>query len=797
MHRRLLAVALLSLAPLAALAQSSDRLIDTFDASDGERNVNIYVQFRCSILYTSHAPLDFGPSVTVRLRPGVDCGAGSRMTERPLLTGLSTLVKSARLEEIAPGNYELQVTWTNNQHFVLAPATNARGIRIRLLDVFPGPRGRITVNENADATSGYAINLQSETARFSDADLEAASKTMGMPVRISTVELEGRVWYRLRVGPISARRDAERLLASAQVKYPRAWLAIDDEAPVQGDAVAVPPEVGPATVVDAPLPAKERAELMDAARVATSRKDYAKAVELLTKLTRQPEFPQRARAQEMLGLVRERSGQLAHAKAEYTEYLRRYPQGEAASRIRQRLRLLASAGRTGRNGTLSGSDGDLDKAWRIDGGLTQFYRWERAELTTLGETTNQQSQNGVYTDGDLLARHRGDTYDIIARFSGGYAKDLLTNGPGDQVRVSSAYVEINQRERGLDFRAGRQSRSSGGLLGTFDGLFGSYQWRPHVNVSAAAGFPVESTRESLGTERQFLGLAAEFGPYNDKWDYSVFAVSQRNGGEVDRLAVGLEGRYFVPGRTLVGMVDYDIHYQALNSVILLGNLQLPAHWTLSANLDHRRAPVLTTRNALIGQPVATLRELLGLFSPSEIEQLAQDRTPQSDLLSLSLGKPLGERFELSFDAFAYRTGASPASGGVAALPEQPFDKTLQVQLSGNSLLRSSDMWVVSLRYQNSPTQTIESLGLGARLPIFGDWRIGPRVRIDRRTGAGTGGTLDVLSETLVLPTLRIDYQRGNSWFELEGGAEIGQRTLPADEEKTKRYYFGIGYRFGF
>ena len=76
---------------------------------------------------------------------------------------------------------------------------------------------------------------------------------------------------------------------------------------------------------------------------------------------------------------------------------------------------------------------------------------------------------------------------------------------------------------------------------------------------------------------------------------------------------------------------------------------------------------------------------------------------------------MGERFQLSIDAFGYRTGESPASGGVATMPALPFDKTLQLQLSGNSMLRSSDLWVVSLRNQNSPTQTIESLGLAVRL----------------------------------------------------------------------------------
>lgn len=33
----------------------------------------------------------------------------------------------------------------------------------------------------------------------------------------------------------------------------------------------------------------------------------------------------------MLGLARERNGQLAHAKAEYEEYLREYPNGEGAA----------------------------------------------------------------------------------------------------------------------------------------------------------------------------------------------------------------------------------------------------------------------------------------------------------------------------------------------------------------------------------------------------------------------------------------------------------------------------------
>src|SRR5881227_2553095 len=80
---------------------------------------------------------------------------------------------------------------------------------------------------------------------------------------------------------------------------------------------------------DPPLPPEALKSTMADARAALAARDYPKAIALLTKLQRQAEFPDRAHAQELLGLARERSGQLAHAKAEYEEYLRGYPHGEA------------------------------------------------------------------------------------------------------------------------------------------------------------------------------------------------------------------------------------------------------------------------------------------------------------------------------------------------------------------------------------------------------------------------------------------------------------------------------------
>ena len=196
--------------------------------------------------------------------------------------------------------------------------------------------------------------------------------------------------------------------------------------------------------------------MMAEVRGAMSARDYPKALALLTKLQRQPEFPERAHAQELLGLARERSGQLAHAKAEYEEYLRRYPQGEAAERVAFRLRILRAAeakARTGRAG-----EGDTS-GWEVVGGLAQTLRYDGSRVTNGAPPPNTQlppaaqsdTENALFTDVDLLARHRGETYDWVGRLSAGYDKAFGQESStlGSATRVSLASVEMVDRPLGL------------------------------------------------------------------------------------------------------------------------------------------------------------------------------------------------------------------------------------------------------------------------------------------------------------------------------------------------------------
>src|SRR5882672_10977563 len=333
------------------------RFVDIIELADHEDQVDITVLFTCSLRYVTHMPASQGQELRIALQPMPDCGVtpGAPIVgELPPLSGGARIVAAARVDSDVPGQVTLVLSWRKPEQFVLAQGADPRGMRIRLLNRARG-HGKVTINEPPDTVSNYAINLESQPAPFAPEDVTLAGARLKAHAYVSEAVVDGDKWYRLRIGPIAKRADAERILALAQPDYPRAWLAVgDDSATSDGSATADQgslPAVEPIGADAAADPGTLQKMLADA-RTAIAARDYPTAITLLTKLQRQPEFPDRARAQELLGLARERSGQLAHAKAEYEEYLRRYPQGEAAERVAFRLRILRAAeakARTGRD----------------------------------------------------------------------------------------------------------------------------------------------------------------------------------------------------------------------------------------------------------------------------------------------------------------------------------------------------------------------------------------------------------------------------------------------------------------
>jgi hypothetical protein len=779
------------------------RLIEVIDVDERESQVDITLQFNCSLHYAGHSPASEGPEVRLRLRLDRDCGVGNSLgsgseigSEIPPISGPRGIVASARLESSLGSEVTLTLTWAKPESFVLAQGASARGLRIRLLRART-ETPRILVTDRGDTASNYAVNLESQRTPFSADAIEAASKRLQTKTFVSEVESAGEKWYRLRAGPFDQRGVAESVLRTAGKDYPRAWLAVGDDS-VTNDpnaVVAEPPLPAVEPIgVDPPLDPKERSTLFDQANKAMRVRDFPQAVQLLTKLQRQPEFPQRAEVQEMLGLARERSGEVAQAKAEYEEYLRRYPQGPAADRVRARLKILRAAAATARGGGISGSD-DADHSWRASGGASQLIRRDSFGTALNGPLFSTVVEDAIFTDADLFLHRDGERFSQSFRTDFGYAKNLLpTNiaGAEDRVRVSTAYFDLNDRLLDVRGRLGRQNSSSDGIFGTFDGGALSYKFAPSWSVRGTVGMPVDDSVDGIKTERRFENVALDFAPALSHWDTSVYVSRQTFDGVRDRQAIGTETQYAIPKASVVGYVDYDTAFHSLNALVLLGTLQLPDRWQLTADLEHRNAPILSTRNALIGQTATTLSELEQSYSEQQIFELARDRTPVLSTYVISALKQLGERFQVIFDVFQTQLTNTPASGGVEAFTGTAgTDRSYQVQLLGSSLLRTGDFNQVIVRYDKTSTEDAVGWQFISRYPLFGAWRFGPRVLV-QRTEASTG-----LTSVFYAPYAHLDFQRNGRILEFEGGAEFGHNPAALEIGNSTRLFISAGYRINF
>ncbi len=773
-----------------ASAQFAPRLLEAADITTADTHLDVVLLFSCQVRYLSYLPAAESNVVDVRLGVGTDCLQGGSIIGSESLTPPAgqDVLKSIELIPLLASDVDLRITWGTRERYLIAPTSDQRGLRIRVLRDERGvDRSRVLITEpEGTLASGYAINLESATEPFTPAAAADVQRILGQASYVSKVEIESQTWYRMRIGPFATRAEADRQLLRAQQAYPRAWLGIADEVLHEDDVVTT------TTADDIPSGSGlvPPTGLFAIAQAQLRRRQYDAAIASFTRYLVDATGDTRGTAREMLGLAQERSGHLALAKAEYEAYLREFRSGRGADRVRRRLNALRTA--SGANRSQEGTGVDEELAWRYFGGVSQYYRYDD-NLRTIGPLEAKfSSQNALLTDADFVARKRGESFDSLARFNGGYIKDMLTKGPGDSFRLSSAYYEMSDVERGWMARFGRQARSSDGILGTFDGALGSYRLQPHLTFNLAAGFPIESTRSGFNSDRQFQSLAANFGVLSGGWEPSLYVINQTYLGETDRQAVGAELRYFKPGRTLIGFVDYDQHFGEMNNVIVVGTVQLPAMWTMTLDVEQRRTPMLMTRNALIGQAVQTLDQLLDLFTSEEVRQLALDRTAPSRLASFSLSRPLGQRFQFALYAASTDMGATLPSGGAEGIPDPGGDLSLSAQLLAMSLFQSGDINIMAVRYQTNDFAKTASIGISSRLPLYGAWRIGPQLRLDRRENIA-----DQSVQMLLAPTLRLGLQLKKVIFELEAGAELTNRTGFPDDDKTRRYFFSLGYRWNF
>lgn len=807
-----------------ALAKTS--VLEEVQLHSIDTGVEIDINFNAPMRYVTHSPATRGALLQIQLAPLSSNDSGGQFTARKVLSWQSSPelpLRTLTYEGDAPGGPQMLLEFEREVDFTFKKFSDPLKLTLFLPNLTPAkesetrplpasqapvvvqPSPQANRLETIDRSLPYAINLASSLSPIASERPAGRQDLDAYQLYQTRFLKDGKTWHRLRLGFFADLESAQQVMLSLKKEFPQAWLtrtsveerqaalSIAASSPLAAatPAAALTAVSPPSASPDHPLTATRRSELLDQAEASMIAGDYSRAALLYTGLLQAADLETRQRAQEYLGLARDRANQLAHAKAEYEKYLKLYPDSEGAARVRQRLNALLTARETPKAPLRKARTKDPDTNWRHDayGSFAQYYYHDN--LTADGDRSLAQSS--LNSDFDFTSRSQSEKLDVRTSFVGGYENDFRAEGEND-LRVSSAYIDLAVHQPELSLRFGRQSRSTGGVLGRFDGGLFRWQISEQVATSLVGGFPVYSTREtSIDTDRPLYGISFDLGTFADHWDVNLFYLNQNVDRLVDRRAIGGEVRYFAPGRSFFSLIDYDIRYDKLNTALLNGNLRLPHEITLTLSADYRLSPILTTSNALQGQQVSSIDALRSVYTDAEIEQLAKDRTASSQTYTFSLARPLSQRLQISGDLSISRFGSTPASGGVEAMPATDTLYYASVQLIASDFLRRGDISTAGLRYTDSGSARTYGINLNSRLLLSQQLRVNPKLLVDYRQNTDRDG-----HRWRVRPAVRLEYRWKKRYhFELEGGTEWANEQVDGQSYRNRDDFFTLGYRVDF
>ncbi len=588
------------------------------------------------------------------------------------------------------------------------------------------------------------------------------------------------------------------------------------------------PVAAVAGVVPADIESKASGYLADA-KGALGRNDAVAAVDLLNTLLNLPHNASSQEAQELIGVARERSGEVAKARAEYDIYLKLYPEGAGAARVRERVAKLGAvpaaevaAARPARRME--------DTGWKISGGFSSYRSHGNSSETTeplrvilcttaqlndptlvpvdaqcsqtaTAESTNPQLknrtvQNTLISSLDFTTRRRAEFTD--SRFVIRDVDTVYFQNPTkpDTNHLNAAYFEQSNRDAGYFARIGRQTGNGGGVLGRFDGGLLGYNFKPNWRLNGVAGDVVEFRSPY---KKNFYGASIDMQPLPGSWGGNVFAIEQRVEGKTDRQAVGLEARYFDARKNYYALLDYDTSFKALNIAMLQVNWQAEAGTNYYLTADRRRSPILMLTSAVDTQAGALSVEAASAAGRAVRDDIVHI-TPMANTFSLGLMHPYTEKWQLGGD---FQVSNMSSTQGSQNLPTnvpatQATGNTLSYTARGigNGVLFKNDMLVLSVNYIDARhttgaiTYSAQSYSISHVARPSDKWQIDTSLRFYSQDSSN-GEKM-----TRVNPVIKGLYHlRSNLSFEAEANYERQVKTGGTSPGRSLGRFFYAGFRW--
>ncbi len=641
---------------------------------------------------------------------------------------------------------------------------------------------------------------------------------------------------RFRVSQRDIRSSSRIVIA---VKLDKPGIPVAPPAEVKGPAAPKPPVAkGAGQSFDVPPFApgmdieRYAADLMELGRAALTAEEGEKAVLIFNAALNLPPTKQSREAQEMIGVAREGTGDIDKAKAEYEHYLKIYPDGEGAARVRQRLAKVADLKTAIAQGRVKKPAKKIDET-KVYGSVYEYYYggYSQTKITdkVSNSTTkfNNQDQSMLQSAFDVTGRYRKDEYDTKLVVRGTQTYDLLadTEIRRNVSRLRALYLEHSSQDSYF-VRVGRQPGNTGGVLDfRFDGVWFRYTAVPQfLNVNLLAGQPRQFSLASnyvpddprnfrADLKRYFYGVNVDIGPVAKAWSGNAYYINQMVNGVIDRRAVGTELRYAENGKNAFGLVDYDISYNVLN-VAMLNGTWVTEGTTFTFLADHRRTPYLQTTNALFGTPNAQL-DHINSTNADLLREQAKAVTATSNLFLVGVLHAVSKDWQLGGDVrlnrisgtgqtnclvilpgtstlFLNPNATSDAACSLQAQPGTGNIYTYTAQAIGANFPFENTTFVANASYITSPAYNGESLSLNTLA------RLTPQLQFD--TFVLLYHQKDNLNVDLyrVTPTIRLDYRFFNSWtLEGSGGVEKTLSNSPSQKDSTTREFFFLGLRWDF
>ncbi|MBX3619244.1 MAG: hypothetical protein KF891_04535 [Rhizobacter sp.] len=602
--------------------------------------------------------------------------------------------------------------------------------------------------------------------------------------------------------------------------------------PAPGAASAPAPTTAPApepTPAPPPRSAQDEldalaAELLAAARAAEARGDLTAALDALGRLLDMPANASSREAQELAGLLRAKTGDVARARAELELFLRRYPTGPDAERVRAELARLP--GETPRvrarplvtpTTTLAGSIAEYYYGGQSKVRTQEFQDSPISGLPELqsDNTFSGADQKQAVTSADINWRHRDAERDMRFVFRDAYSANLLDSARSRN-RLSALYFDHRSTSLGTNVRLGRQSGTGGGVLGRFDGVQAGYLFRPSWRVNAVAGVPSDKL---LASKRRFYGTSLDAEALTRELSGSVYLIQQSIDGEVDRRALGSELRYFSGGVSAFGMLDYDQVLKGLNIAMLQGTWQTPDNTVVNLLIDRRATPMLSLGNALFFQNPATplaqsVRELIaGGATVADLRTQVKTLNSYTTQAVLGATTPVSPHWQIGGDLRSTQIGEIAPVPDVLPTGQKPARVlSLSTQLIGSNLYSARDTHVIGLTWLKGATQLVDApdpanpggftyrdstytavlLNYNNSSLIREAWTLEPSIKFYLQTdNAG-------LKTTRWTPGLRLSYRLAKQvTAESELTSEYSKTTSPARNESSNRVYYYLGARYDF